>query len=115
MGGTIELESSPGLGSVFHFTLQFDIASHPKKASQVHQAAPAFSREALSQKASNILIAEDSDSNQALIELYFKDTTCQLDFASDGQEAIELFEKKSYDLILMDIQMAVIDGYEATR
>lgn len=63
----------------------------------------------------SILIAEDSDSNLALLELYFKKTTCRLDFASDGSEALDKFKSSSYDLVLMDIQMPIMDGYEATR
>jgi len=70
---------------------------------------------ALSGHPYSILVAEDSESNQALMELYFKPTSCQLDFALDGEQAVALFKKTSYDLVLMDIQMPVMDGYDATR
>ncbi|MDC0336365.1 response regulator [Pseudodesulfovibrio sp.] len=63
----------------------------------------------------DILVVEDSESNLALIELYFSKTACQLDIAMHGGEAVEKFMGKSYDLILMDIQMPTMDGYEATR
>lgn len=69
----------------------------------------------LSEQEFNILIAEDSESNVALIELYFSKTACRLDVASNGQEAVDLFKDNDYALILMDIQMPVMDGYEATR
>lgn len=70
---------------------------------------------ALSERPFDILIVEDSDSNLALIELYFAQTACRLDFALNGEEAVAKFRDKDYALILMDIQMPVMDGYEATR
>lgn len=69
----------------------------------------------LSETPLNILVVEDSESNQALIEIYFKQTTCNLDFADDGDKAVDMFKDSQYDLVLMDIQMPVMDGYEATR
>ncbi len=69
----------------------------------------------LSEKPTDILVVEDSDSNLALIELYFAPTACRLDFAMNGYEAVEKFKAKPYALILMDIQMPVMDGLEATR
>lgn len=69
----------------------------------------------LSETPRTILVAEDSESNQALLELYFSQTACSIDFAIDGQEAVNKYETNSYDLVLMDIQMPVMDGYEATR
>jgi len=114
MGGTIQLESTPGQGSAFHFTLQFDLLEEPKVVEQniVPQDDPLT---ALATTTANILIAEDSESNQALIELYFKQTNCNLTFAADGSEAVELYQEKPFALILMDIQMPVMDGHEATR
>ncbi len=69
----------------------------------------------LSGREFNILIVEDSESNVALIELYFSKTACTLDVADNGQQAVDMFKSKDYALVLMDIQMPVMDGYEATR
>lgn len=69
----------------------------------------------LGDTACSILLVEDSESNLALMELYFKQTACTLDYALDGKEAVEKFKAGAYDLILMDIQMPIMDGYEATR
>ncbi|QGY40644.1 response regulator [Pseudodesulfovibrio cashew] len=63
----------------------------------------------------DILVAEDSESNRMLIELYFQFTACRLDFATNGIKAVEKFHDKKYDIILMDIQMPGMDGYEATK
>jgi signal transduction histidine kinase/CheY-like chemotaxis protein len=62
-----------------------------------------------------ILVAEDSPDNRLLISAYLKDTQCQLDFAENGEVAVEKFITNSYDLVLMDIQMPIMDGHVATR
>jgi two-component system sensor histidine kinase/response regulator len=62
-----------------------------------------------------ILVAEDSPDNRLLISAYLKNTKCLLDFAENGQVAVEKFTSNSYDLVLMDIQMPVMDGHVATR
>lgn len=71
--------------------------------------------ERLSERPISILVAEDSESNQDLLALYFKKTACILDFADNGRQAVKKFEAKQYDLVLMDIFMPIMDGLEATR
>lgn len=117
MGGKLSAESHIGQGSVFHFTLDFKVG--PEKGVQ-HKPSPKQQFNApridmLNDVPHTILVAEDSESNQALIDLYFKQTACDIDFASDGSDAVNMFLEKQYDLILMDIQMPTMDGYEATR
>jgi CheY-like chemotaxis protein len=63
----------------------------------------------------HILLAEDSPDNRLLIAAYFKRFPYQVDTAEDGKVAVEKFISGHYDLILMDIQMPVMDGYAATR
>ncbi|WP_319543391.1 response regulator [uncultured Pseudodesulfovibrio sp.] len=63
----------------------------------------------------SILIAEDSESNAMLFSLYFKGSPYTLDFASNGQLALEKFKSTPYDLVLMDILMPIMDGWQTTR
>ncbi len=62
----------------------------------------------------NILIAEDSEDNRTLLQAFLKDLSFNLFFAKNGEETVNLFKERSYNLILMDIQMPVKDGYAAT-
>ena len=62
-----------------------------------------------------ILVADDSPDNRMLVQAYLKQQPYQLDFAENGQVAIDSVKTKPYDLVLMDIQMPVVDGYEAVR
>jgi len=61
-----------------------------------------------------ILLAEDNKINQRITMLTFKHMGVQCDIASNGQEAVSMYRQKLYDLILMDMQMPVMDGIEAT-
>ncbi|MBC9784085.1 response regulator [Heliobacterium chlorum] len=63
----------------------------------------------------NILLAEDSHVNAMLVQLYLKGLHYRLDIVENGEEALEKFRQKHYDLVLMDIQMPVKDGYTSTR
>jgi PAS domain S-box-containing protein len=62
-----------------------------------------------------ILLADDSADNRALIRAYLKDTRCVIDEVEDGRAAFEQVKACHYDLVLMDIQMPVLDGYTAVR
>jgi two-component system sensor histidine kinase/response regulator len=62
-----------------------------------------------------ILLADDSRDNRLLVQAYFKKTPYILDEVEDGAAAVEKFRSGSYDLVLMDIEMPIVDGYSATR
>ncbi|QWX82657.1 response regulator [Cellulophaga sp. HaHaR_3_176] len=66
-------------------------------------------------KGTRILIAEDNEINIFIIKKYFKDWEVDFDIASNGEKAIELAEANTYNLILMDLNMPILNGYEATR
>tara|TARA_R110000782_G_scaffold166829_6_gene258786 strand:- start:180 stop:2624 length:2445 start_codon:yes stop_codon:yes gene_type:complete len=65
--------------------------------------------------AKHILLVEDNPDNRMLIKAYLKKTPYSLDEAENGSIAVELFKQNTYDLVLMDVQMPVMDGHEATR
>lgn len=62
-----------------------------------------------------ILLVDDSEDNRFLVQAYLKNTNDQWDIAENGQIAVEKFQSNVYDIILMDVQMPVMDGYAATR
>ena len=62
-----------------------------------------------------ILVVDDNQDNRMLIRAYLKKTSFEIDEADNGQIAVEMYQKKKYDLVFMDIQMPVMDGYVASR
>ncbi|EDN65844.1 Response regulator receiver protein [Beggiatoa sp. PS] len=63
----------------------------------------------------NILLVEDNETNQAVEQMMLEEMDYQVDIANDGQQAINMIAKNHYDLVLMDVQMPVIDGCQATK
>ncbi len=63
----------------------------------------------------SILLIEDSEDNRMVVDLYLKETPFQITMAENGKEGLDKYIAGEYDLILMDIQMPVMDGYEATK
>jgi CheY-like chemotaxis protein len=78
-------------------------------------SVPATLTPATETRALRILLVEDSPDNQVLVRAYLKQTPYHLDIADHGGIALDLFKNSQYDLILMDVQMPVMDGYEATK
>ena len=66
-------------------------------------------------KPMKILLVDDSEDNRFLVQSYLGETSCDLEIAINGQEAVEKFISESFDIVLMDINMPVMDGYTATR
>ncbi|MCX6278156.1 MAG: PAS domain S-box protein [Bacteroidetes bacterium] len=107
MNGTIRVESTSGAGSVFILTIPYEQPHFPKETSE--NVMP-YSLEVLT-----ILVAEDEDYNFELLEILLGRKTRQLIRASNGVEVLAILEKQKPDLVLMDLKMPVMDGYEATR
>ena len=76
------------------------------------EAAPAPAKD---QRALRILLAEDSPDNRLLVQSYLKHTPHHLELADNGAIAVAKFRARGFDLVLMDMQMPVLDGYAATR
>jgi CheY-like chemotaxis protein/HPt (histidine-containing phosphotransfer) domain-containing protein len=111
MGGSISAHSEVGKGSVFTFVVPFDLG-HPR-----HRTGPTAigGEPSPSIPGLRILLAEDSVDNCTIVIAYLKDTQCSVDIAGTGEVACEMFKSGSYDLVLMDRQMPVMDGLTATR
>ncbi len=105
------LDSEEGLGSLFYVQIKYQPAEKP-----VTEEAPTntpINTRLIENK--NILVVEDSLDNQMLIEFYLTKNKANVVFANNGLEGVEAALKGNFDLILMDIQMPILDGYAATE
>ena len=114
MGGNLWVESEIGEGSSFIFEIRARTVAETSKVPNIYKRGDSYLGIFAGKR---VLIAEDVDINREIIAALLEDTGIEICFAVDGIEAVEKFsaEPGSYDIILMDIQMPVMDGYEATR
>jgi len=115
MGGEIQCHSEINQGSTFYFTLPFSIVTD---TSEIKVETPSNSTEIADYPMlhnTHLLLVEDNSVNREIIIEAFSDSSVRLDTAIHGAEAIRLTQKNHYDLILMDCQMPVMDGFSATR
>ncbi len=106
--GTIELESEQGRGSIFTVTIPFKLALKLNKLQYISQ-------ENRNLQNIKILLVEDNNMNQIVANQLLKKWNAQVTGAFNGIEALEILHKEEFDLILMDLQMPEMDGYEATK
>ena len=115
MGGSIQVESRLGIGTKFTVDLSFDIASKEEvygsqdtiKSSAIHTI-----------KGKRILLVEDNELNAEIAKTVLEEVGALITRAENGQQAVELFKEKpagTFDAILMDLMMPVMDGYTATK
>jgi PAS domain S-box-containing protein len=109
MGGQIDFESEIGVGSSFFFELEFERVYLPK--SSINQPSQAV----LDLAEVRLLMAEDNDVNALVLGKIIKKWGIQYDRVTNGKEAIEAVRKGKYDCVLMDIQMPVMNGFDATE
>ncbi|NMC63382.1 MAG: response regulator, partial [SAR324 cluster bacterium] len=119
MGGELHVRSIPKRGSSFRFSAVFgscgkeDIELLNQKQRKERQ--PEEAKETSNPKPTQVLLVEDNEMNQKLVLYILKKAGFDATLAKNGEEAIKLYEKQTFDVILMDVQMPVLDGYAATK
>jgi signal transduction histidine kinase/HPt (histidine-containing phosphotransfer) domain-containing protein len=110
MGGQIGLESQVGRGSTFHFTvclgIDKDLSPAPDTRTDLIRLPP--------RRPLRILLVEDTPANQRLIQYLLRNRGHAVEIAANGLEAVDLAGRQDFDVVLMDVQMPVMDGYQAT-
>ncbi len=107
MNSTVQIDSTPGKGSNFFFDLTV-------KEGEPFQKSTGRDSEARDLDGARILAVDDLKTNLVLLKKILGEWNVDLDTCSDGEEAIDKVRRNEYDLILMDVQMPVMDGKEAT-
>ena len=111
LGGTLKVESMENAGSEFSFTLTMDILDEEKEAETPMKSRSCY-------QGYRVMVAEDNLINGEIAETFLRSFGFEVDLVQNGQEAFEAFAKspeKTYSIILMDIQMPVMNGYDAAR
>ena len=111
MGGTIWAESEPGKGSIFHFVIPLEVSSEPAAP---QTGTPALASEVAEVRGLRILVAEDNPINQKITARLLEKAGHTVEVANDGREALAIWRQQPFDLILMDVQMPHLNGFECT-
>jgi len=113
MGGSISVESQPGQGSCFRFTIHAEAAGQPLNSEPA--ANPALPARAEPARRLRVLLAEDHPVNRQLAVKLLEREGHNVVVAANGREALLALAAESFDIVLMDVQMPVMDGIEATQ
>ncbi|MGN7611181.1 PAS domain S-box protein [Magnetococcales bacterium HHB-1] len=116
MGGRLTVKSRENEGAIFSFQLKLPTMTiDQQQTSKQNQKIERNDDHSIDKKALTILLVDDSEDNRNLIKAFMRKSPYKLIMAKNGLEAVETFKTQDFDIILMDIQMPVMDGYEATR
>ncbi len=110
MGGTIEIESEKGKGTRVNIRIPMRISNEKTKQEIVEMTDLQKSLKGL-----RILAVEDNELNRMVLQVILKKCEVVVTIAQNGQEAINLIQDQDFDLVLMDVQMPIVDGLEATK
>jgi signal transduction histidine kinase/ActR/RegA family two-component response regulator len=115
MGGEITFETKRSQGTIFKIQIPFEVA--PVINDKISEIKQPIRKERGRKKLYNVLLVDDSEESYHIIKVFLKEVPFQLEYVSNGEEALSTIKKNpdKYDLILMDMQMPVMDGYVATR
>jgi len=114
MNGKIWVESEHGKGSRFIFEIELKEAKIDKNF-KLNSHDKSLEKDIKNIVGSRVLLVDDNKINQEIVVGLLEHSKIELDIASNGKEAIDMFEIDKYALILMDIQMPIIDGYKTTK
>ncbi len=109
MDGQIRVESRLGRGSTFHVEIPSHVVPAPETATEAAEERPR------PDFTPHILVAEDNETNRFVLSLYLKKIGMTYEMVPTGADALQAWENSRFDLILMDIEMPVLDGFETTR
>jgi len=109
-GGSVSVKSKLGKGSSFHFRIKYKKNVLPSSGESDKTILPEKNT-----KKRNVLLVEDNDMNQLLAHKVLSDWGWSIDIVDNGVEALKKLQESDFDIVLMDIQMPEMDGYEATR
>ena len=112
MGGEMDFETEAGKGSTFWFTLS--LRTTVEQPVELLKALPANREKPGPQTATRVLIAEDNEINQRIALRILEKSGFAADAVANGRLALEAVQRRHYDLVLMDVQMPEMDGFEAT-